>query len=97
MSLKGNEISRAQVELLQKWLIQESMIPSVVPALLTRQKDCSRRMCIDSRAINKITMAYKFSIPRLEGMIDKLESSKVFSKIDLEKQLSSDPCSSLWR
>ena len=69
------EIKRQVDELVSKGLVRESLNPCFVPTLLVSKNHGSMRMCVDSHAINKINIKYRYPIPRLEDMLDDLHSS----------------------
>jgi len=84
MSPKEHKELQCQVkQLLDKGLVRESVSPYIVPTLLVPIKYSSWRMCIDSHIVNKITIKYKFHIPRLDDLLDQLHGAIIFFNIDL--------------
>ena len=84
VSLAQQEEIMSQVkELLEKGLIRPNSSPYCSLVLLVH-KDGSWCMCIDYKASNKITIKNRFSIPRIDDILDRLEGSAIFSRIDLK-------------
>ena len=70
-------------DLMSKGLIRPSVSPWGAPILLVGKKDGGKRLCIDYRELNKVTVKNRCPLPRIDDMFDQLEGARVFSKLDL--------------
>jgi hypothetical protein len=81
---ENEEVKNQVQDLLDKGLVRESLSLCDVPTVLSPKKDGGWRMCTNSRAINKITIRYRFPLPRMDDLMDCLSGENYFSKIDLK-------------
>ncbi|KAL9259868.1 Transposon Ty3-I Gag-Pol polyprotein-like protein [Drosera capensis] len=70
-------------DLLDAGFIQPSKAPYGAPVLFQRKKDGSLRLCIDYRALNKVTIKNKYPIPLIADLFDQLGWARYFTKLDL--------------
>nr|GEY28441.1 putative reverse transcriptase domain-containing protein [Tanacetum cinerariifolium] len=80
---KVKELSEQLQDLSEKGFIRPSSSPWGAPVLFVKKKDGSFRMCIDYRELNKLTINNQYPLPRIDDLFDQLQSSSVYSKIDL--------------
>ena len=84
LSSSEMEELRRQVELLleQGW-IRPSSSPYGAPVLFIPKKNGKWRMCVDYRALNKITIKNRYPLPKIEELLDRLRGALYFTKLDL--------------
>ena len=77
------ELRKQLGELLSGDLIHSSKAPFGAPVLFQKKQDGSLRLCVDYRALNKVTVKNKYPIPLIADLFDQLGKAKYFSKLDL--------------
>jgi hypothetical protein len=78
------EAEKQLSELLEKGFIQPSKSPYGAPILFVRKKNGKLRMCVDYRALNRITVKNRYPLPRIDELLDRLHGARIFSKLDLQ-------------
>lgn len=70
-------------ELLDSGVIRNDQSSFSSPIVMVKMKDGTWRMCVDYRQLNKYTVKDKFPIPVIEELINELNGSTMFTKLDL--------------
>jgi hypothetical protein len=77
------ELKKQIDELLVEGYTRPSISPWVGPVLFVEKKYGTKRMCIDYKSLNEVTIKNKYPLPQIEDLFDQLRGASVFSKIDL--------------
>nr|AAQ56315.1 putative polyprotein [Oryza sativa Japonica Group] len=84
--MAANELAKVKKqleELKEKGYIRPSTSPWGAPVTFVEKKDKTKRMCVDYRALNEVTIKNKYPLPQIDDLFDQLKGATVFSKIDL--------------
>jgi hypothetical protein len=68
---------------LAKGWIRPSRSPAGAPILFVPKKGGQLRLCVDYRALNRITRKNRAPIPLISEILDRLSKAKVYTKLDL--------------
>ena len=80
------EVIKEEIENMQKLnVIEPSDSPYCSPIVIVKKKDQTNRVCLDFRALNRITVFDAEPIPNVEDIFAKLAGNVFFSCFDLTK------------
>ena len=54
-----------------------------MPIVVVPKGDGGKRLCVDFRHLNAVTITYVWPMPRVEDIFAKLGEAKFFTKLDL--------------
>ncbi|WVZ97273.1 hypothetical protein U9M48_042822 [Paspalum notatum var. saurae] len=77
------ELKTQLQEQLDKGFIRSSSSPWGCPALFVEKDQGGKRLCVDYRPLNAVTVKNKYPLPHIDILFDQLAGARVFSKIDL--------------
>jgi hypothetical protein len=77
------ELKKQLDDLLAKGFIRPSKSPWPFPMLFVEKKDGSKRLCVDYRALDAVTIKNKYPLQCIDVLFEQLRGAKIFSKIDL--------------
>ncbi len=84
-------LSQPESETMKQYIEEELamgfIVPSKSPAsagfLFVKKKDGSLRPCIDYRALNDLTVKFRYPLPLVPATLEQLRTARYFTKLDL--------------
>ncbi|KAG1925559.1 hypothetical protein F2P79_025455 [Pimephales promelas] len=70
-------------EMLAKGFIRPSTSLAAAGFFFVKKKDCGLRPCIDYRALNDITVKFRYPLPLVPAALEQLRKARYFTKLDL--------------
>ena len=84
LALKNDEWARNEIEkLLEAGVIRESHSSWSAPVVIVPKANRDKRLCVDFRALTKITRTYIWPMPKAEDIFAKLGKALYFTTLDL--------------
>ncbi|TYK21995.1 DNA/RNA polymerases superfamily protein [Cucumis melo var. makuwa] len=80
------ELKMQLQELVDKGYIRPSVSSWGAPVLFVKKEDCTLRLCINYRQLNKVTIRNKYPLSRIDDLFDQLRGATLFFKIDLRSR-----------
>jgi hypothetical protein len=68
---------------LRKGFIRHSQSPCGAPILFAKKPDGTLRLCVDYRALNKVTTKNRYPLPLIGELLDRISRAKFFTKFDV--------------
>lgn len=78
------EVDKIIENLLLAGIIRPSNSPYSFPIVLRTKKSGERRLCVDYRSLNKITVRDSYPIPLIDDCLERVEGKKYFTVLDLK-------------
>lgn len=77
------ELLKQLGELLEAGKVTPHGSPYGAPVIFVKKKDGTKRLCVDYRALNNITVRERFPLPLIDDLFDSLAGATCFSSLDL--------------
>lgn len=78
------ELEEEIQQMLEDDVIEPSYSPWRSPVLLVEKSSGKKRLCLDSRQLNKVTKKDSYPLPRVSSVLDNLKNARYLSTVDLK-------------